>query len=123
MGLILCSTYPKLISAAIMFYNSDSCGGVGGNFEMRGWWNIEPQSCVHVYADDLHDVNRYWFYYAEAEDGATWSGPYSATVPTAKFDQCYGTGVIVENGDESETIGFRELDIDDNDNYTLTFTA
>lgn len=122
MGLTLCNSYPKLISTAIMFWSPDTCGGEGDNFQMIGWWNIAPGACAFVYANDLEDLNRYWYYYAEAEDGAVWAGPYGASVPLAAFNQCYGIGVIIENGNESVSIGFRELDIGDNDDYTLTFT-
>jgi len=121
MGLTLCNGYPFLISTAICFYSPDKCGGEGDNFEMMGWWNIAPGSCALVYGDDLEDLNRYWYYYAEAEDGAVWSGPYGASVPIFAFDQCYGIGVVIENGNESVEIGFRELDIDSYDDYTLTF--
>jgi uncharacterized membrane protein len=121
MSLTLCNSYPTLISTAITFYSPDKCGGEGDNFEMMGWWNIAPGSCALVYGGDLQDLNRYSYYFAQAEDGAVWSGPYGASVPIAAFDQCYGIGVIIENGDESVSIGFRELDIDSYDNYTLTF--
>jgi uncharacterized membrane protein len=121
MALTLCNGYPALISTAICFYSPDTCGGEGDNFEMMGWWNIEPGACALVYGDDLEDLNRYWYYYADAGDGAVWSGPYGASVPLAAFDQCYGIGVIIENNHESIAIGFRELDIGDNDDYTLTF--
>ncbi len=120
MALTLCNGYPTPISTAIMFYSPDTCGGEG-NFQMAGWWNIDPGTCALVYADDLEDLNRYWYYYADAEDGAVWSGPYGASVPFYAFNQCYGIGVIIENNHEEVAIGFRELDIGDNDDYTLTF--
>ena len=89
---------------------------------MMGWWNLNPGSCALVYGDDLEDLNRYWCFYAEAQDGARWSGPYHGSVPTAAFDQCYGIGVTIENGQpESVGIDFRLLDIADNDDYALTF--
>jgi uncharacterized membrane protein len=116
-ALTLCNGYSSRISTAIMFYSPDTCGGEGQNFEMMGWWNIEPGSCARVYANDLEDLNRYWFYFAHSSDGAVWSGPYGASVPSEAFDQCYGIGVSPGEG-----IGFRLLDIGDNDDYTLTFT-
>ena len=123
MGLTLCNSYSTVISTAIAFYSPDTCGGEGENFEMMGWWDLEPGSCALVYANDLEDLNRYWYYFAQAVDGATWSGPFEASVPDAAFDQCYGIGVIIENGNESTGIAFRQLDIGDNDDYTLTFVA
>ncbi len=81
MSLVLCNSYSSAISTAIMFYSPDTCSGEGANFEMMGWWNLDPGSCATVYGNDLEDLNRYWFYYAMAGDGAVWSGPYSASVP------------------------------------------
>jgi Protein of unknown function (DUF1036) len=117
-ALTLCNGYSSEISTAIMFYSPNTCGGEGENFEMRGWWNIEPGSCALVDTDDLKDVNRYWFYFAHSSDGAVWSGPYGAAVPTEAFDQCYGIGVS-----PGEEINFRLLDIGSFDNYTLTFIS
>jgi len=116
MALTLCNSYSSRISAAIMFYSPDTCGGEGQNFEMQGWWNIEPGSCALVYGNDLEDLNRFWYYFAHSNDGAMWSGPFTASVPSEAFDQCYGVGVSPGEG-----IGFRQLDIGDNDDYTLTF--
>ena len=118
MGLTICNNYPKPISASIMFYSPDTCGGEGDNFEMMGWWNLAPGSCALVYANDLEDLNRYWYYFAHSSDGAVWAGPFGASVPTAAFDQCFGIGV-----NPGESIGFRELDMGDNDDYTITLVA
>jgi uncharacterized membrane protein len=121
MGLVLCNSYPTDIWTSIMFYSPESCGGDGGDFEMMGWWKIAPGACARVYANDLEDVNRYWYYYAQAFDGAVWAGPYVRSVPLEPFggDQyCYGAsrgGPVF--------IGYRELDIGSNDDYTLTFVA
>lgn len=124
MGLHLCNSYPHRISTAIMFYSPETCGNEGGDFEVMGWWNIDPGACKLVYANDLEDLNQYWYYYAFATDGAEWSGPFSKTVARAAFGGCWG----VSETTSSEPglymqIGFRELDIGDNDDYTLTFVA
>jgi uncharacterized membrane protein len=120
MGLTLCNSYPKGIWTSIMFYSPETCGGDGGEFEMMGWWRVNPGSCVLVYANDLEDVNQFWYYYAEADDGAFWAGPFGASVPFKAFgghNWCYGT----QSTTTDAHIGYRELDIGDNDDYTLTF--
>jgi uncharacterized membrane protein len=107
-----------------MFYSPETCGGDGGDFEMMGWWKIEPNSCALVFANDLEDVNQFWYYFAHAADGAFWAGPWGANVPRHAFggDQaCWGSQKNA--GTEFERIGYRELDIGDNDDYTLTFVA
>jgi uncharacterized membrane protein len=121
MGLTLCNSYTSRIYTAIMFYSPDRCGGDGGNFETMGWWPLNPGQCALVYGNDLEDLNRFWYYFAMADDGAVWAGPFGTSVPRAAFDGCFGTGV---GGASSEfiAIGYRELDIGDNDDYTLTFT-
>ena len=123
MGLTLCNNYSTEITTAIMFYSPDTCGGEGEDFQMIGWWNLAPGSCALVYANDLDDLNRYWYYFAQAADGASWTGPFFASVPDAAFNQCYGIGVSIGDGDESTEIAFRQLDIGDNDDYTLTFVT
>lgn len=85
MGLALCNSYPTGIWTAIMFYSPETCGGDGGDFEMMGWWRVDPGSCVLVYANDLEDVNQFWYYYAEADDGALWAGPFGANVSFKAF--------------------------------------
>src|SRR3954468_3072850 len=124
MGLTLCNSYPARVSAAIAFYSPETCGGDGGDFEMMGWWPIEPGACAHVYANDLADVNRYWYYFAHSADGAFWAGPFGASVPRTAFGghgACYGAQHVTNEPTSFEAIGFCELDVGDNDDYTLTF--
>ena len=123
MGFTLCNSYPSTVWTAIMFYSPETCGGEGGDFELMGWWRIEPGACALVYANDLGDVNRYWYYFAHAADRAVWAGPFGANVPRTAFggDQwCWAHQKV--SGSDIERIGFRELDIGDNDDYTLTLT-
>ena len=121
MGLTLCNSYPTTIWTSIMFYSPETCGGEGDDFEMMGWWQIAPGSCALVYANDLEDVNQFWYYFARADDGTFWAGDRVAHVPLEPFggDQwCWGIGIA---GPPLHRIGYRELDIGDNDDYTLTF--
>ncbi len=113
--LAICNSYRAHVYVAIMFYSFETCSGEGWNFETMGWWSVDQGSCAIVYGNDLEDLNRYWYYYAEADDGAVWAGPYRATVPNEAFSGCQGIGVSTQR-----TIGFRELDIGDHDDYTLT---
>jgi uncharacterized membrane protein len=102
-----------------MFYSPESCGGDGGNFEMMGWWRIEPGTCARVFNNDLADLNRFWYIYADADDGAVWAGPFQRSVPFEAFggDQwCWGA-----NAGGPIVIGYRELDIGDSDEHTATF--
>jgi uncharacterized membrane protein len=87
----------------------------GSNWEKEGWWNMGTNQTVNVLDFDLREVNRYYLFYAESSDGVTWTGPYFTQAPQEAFDWCYNTGST-----DSRTLGMRELDIGDNDNYTVT---
>jgi len=114
--LSICNGYPTHLYVAIMFYSPDTCAEYG-NFQTMGWWSIDPGACANVYSNDLEDLNRFWYYYAEADDGETWSGPFTAYVTDQAFNSCVGIGST-----DSRIVGFREFDIGDNDDYTLTLT-
>jgi uncharacterized membrane protein len=122
MGLQLCNAHRSQISAAIMFYSPETCAGDGGSFEMQGWWNIEPGSCALVYANDVAGLNRFWYVFAHAADGAFWAGQFAASVPRARFDECWGAQVGGASS-EFEQIGFREIDVGDANDLTLTFSG
>ena len=123
MGLRLCNGYTSRISTVIMFYSPETCGEEGDDFEMMGWWNLDPGMCALVYANDLADLNRFWYVHANSPDGAFWAGPFNASVPTDRgFSQCFGLGVDTAGDSIIQEIGFREIDIGDSDDLTLTFT-
>jgi uncharacterized membrane protein len=118
MGLRIANSYHARVATAIMFYSPQTCGGEGKNFQLIGWWNIDPGGSALVYANDLDDVNRYWYYHAHATDGAFWAGQWSYPCPPQAFNRCWGVGVS-----DGISRGFRQLDIGSNDNFTLTLTA
>jgi hypothetical protein len=121
MGLTLCNNYPVKIWTSIMFYSPETCGGDGGNFEMMGWWGIDPGSCAFVFANSVGDLNRWWYIFGMADDGNVWAGPFGANVPRSAFggDQaCWGSQKV---GPDMIRIGYREHDFDEYDNVTLTF--
>jgi uncharacterized membrane protein len=115
--LTLCNEYHEPIWTAISFWEPDDCSAEGNGWHDMGWWHIEPGSCKRVYGNDLDDVdNRYWYVYAEADDGARWSGDYPTHVTMERFSFCDeppNTNMVIR--------GFDEIDVGDFDNYTLTF--
>ncbi len=111
-----CNNYPVDVSVCIMWYHP-GCPD-GGDWEKMGWWNLSPGECNVVYANDLDDVNRYWYFYAEAADGAYWAGPNVTAVPYERFDWCVNTASTT-----SRDVGFRELDVGDNDGVTVNLSA
>jgi hypothetical protein len=71
-----------------------------------------------VFENDVDDVNRFWYFFAEAGDGATWAGEFPTRVTNEAFDHCDSPA-----HSSMFVLGFRELDVGDADNFTLTFVA
>jgi uncharacterized membrane protein len=115
--LTFCNSYPHPIATAISFFDGRECGGPEGNgFKNIGWYWVQPGTCRVVYRNDVDDAGRYWYYYAEATDGTKWAGDFPTYVKFEAFDHCDSPP------DTSMTaVGFRELDVGDAENYTLTF--
>ena len=83
------------------------CGGI---WDVLGWINLDPGETE---SRPNPTNNRWFYYYAEAVDGAVWAGPYVAEVTQDKFEKCTCLGVIVQNGPATNpyhNVGFRELD-------------
>jgi hypothetical protein len=96
------------VSTALMWYSPGTCGGEGGNWETRGWWNLFPGSNVTT---NVGTGNRYFCFYAEAWDGAVWAGPYVTEVSIYAFDRCYNIGTSVSDGPSPYFyVGFRLVD-------------
>lgn len=110
--------YPKGLWVAIMYY-SPGCSD-GGDWEKKGWWRLTPGQRKVVYGGDLADLNRYYCFYAEADDGAVWAGPYVRFLPYQAFDWCEWTACSHSDGSPcGVTVGLRLLDIDSNDDFTV----
>ena len=94
------------------------CEDWGLEWHNIGWYRVDPGSCAVVYANDLDDVgNRYWYVYAEAEDGTTWDGDFPTQVhPLEAFNVCDGEGWTY-----LAYRGFRQLDVGNHEKFTATF--
>lgn len=115
----ICSKYPKTLWVAIMYYHPQCSDG--GDWIKKGWWKLTTGQCKVVYSGDLDDLNRYYCYYAEATDGAVWAGPYTRFVPFQAFSWCEWIACSHSDGSPcGKNVGFRLLDINSYDNYTLT---
>jgi uncharacterized membrane protein len=116
MSLRVRNKYPKPISVMIEWHHPNCPDG--GDWRKAGWWNVQPGAVATVYGNDVDDVNRFWYFFAQATDGATWSGPISERVPSHAFELCAS---IASNMDRF--IGMREFDVDSNSTYTLNLTG
>jgi hypothetical protein len=105
MQLCFQNNYGTPVSIAVMWYDTGACGGDGGDWATRGWWNLNPGDSVHT---NVWTANRYFCFYAEAQDGAVWAGPYVAEVMNNAFDGCINIGHSVSDGPNPYyDVGFR----------------
>jgi hypothetical protein len=104
------NSYKKKLYVAYMRldYNCQSeCGDI---WDVLGWINLDPGQ-TQSRANPTN--NRWFYYYAEADDGAVWFGPYAAEVSDLKFEKCSCLSVIIENGtpfNPYHVVGFRDVD-------------
>jgi uncharacterized membrane protein len=115
--LAFCNGHNQRVWVAYMFRSPNACGGEGGGWQTIGWFAMEPGSCVTVYANTLGDVNnRYWYYHAENDDSSIeWAGPIPVYVTDEAFNHCLSIGTT-----NSRVVGFRQIDVGDNDDFTVT---
>src|SRR6188768_2403614 len=97
-----CNFYPSTVWVAFQWYHPPTCDG-GDPWITRGWWKLVPGQCKTVFGSDLQDVNTFYYWYAEAADGAVWSGPFMTCVPQQAFTWCLNTCSTA-----ARYVGFRE---------------
>jgi len=86
MWLAYSNQYSHGLYLAVGYYTTD-CDDDWGS---RGWYRLEPGQSGIV----LCTTNDYSTFYAEADDGYHWSGPYGVNVPYHAFDDwCWDLGV------------------------------
>jgi uncharacterized membrane protein len=122
MSLIIRSSYPSYIYVSLMWYNPVNCPREQGGtiWNSIGWYEIPPGGQRTVWNGSVRNVNRWWGYYAEAADGLTWTGNIRAGVSNQAFRFCVGDTC---GPPPCRQAGFRELDVNNFDNYTLTLTG
>jgi uncharacterized membrane protein len=110
--LSFCNQYPQPVWVVIGWYDPGCADG--GDWSKAGWWYMNQGDCVNVLDVDLDELNRYYVFYAEADDGAFWAGPYGTTVPWEAFDMCWPTATS-----DARFLGLRLIDVGGNDDYTV----
>ncbi|XYI00900.1 DUF1036 domain-containing protein [Sorangium sp. So ce1128] len=112
-SLRICNAGPARVDVAIMYRSPETCGEYG-NFATEGWWSINPGLCAVVHGGNLAKINRYWYYYAAADDGGAWTGDSTAYVTNAAFSSCVRIG-----RSDARIVRFREIDVGNAANFTL----
>jgi uncharacterized membrane protein len=115
MGLSFCNRYTHGVSICISWWDPTCINEDGSEWAKAGWWGLNPGECKEVLTGRLTSGNRrYYYFYAEARDGAFWSGPYPVWVPPRPFHWCDNI-----SSSDSREVGMREQDIDNYDNFTI----
>jgi hypothetical protein len=75
------NNYGTTVWVATERYNT----GCYGSWENEGWYQLAPGQSEWLFTT----TNEYAYFYAEAADGATWTGPYGGSVdPYHAYDFC-----------------------------------
>jgi len=111
-----CNRHTSLVSVAIMRYNPQSCPR-GDRFSVAGWWNISPGHCATVFGGSVK-YNRFWYFYAQATNGATWSGNIRSWVSNNAFMLCHGDSCT-----PCRVVGFLGIDVNSYNDYTVNLTT
>ena len=98
------NNYFTKVWVAIMRFDPDSCGGEGGNFATEGWWEIVPGGEVWAFST----TNQFAYFFAEAEDGAVWNGPFGpVSIYAEAFSSCLNIGSTASTG----KVGMQEFEL------------
>jgi hypothetical protein len=102
------NSYGQKLYVAYMRRDFSCQEDCGEPWDVRGWIGLEPGQ---VQYRSNSTANQWFYYYAEAVDGAIWAGPYIAEVRNERFDKCTCLGVSVSHGPSPYyDVGMRELD-------------
>jgi hypothetical protein len=102
------NSYGKKLFVAYMRRDFSCQTECGAPWDVLGWINLDPGE-TETRANPTN--NRWFYYFAEAVDGAFWAGPFVANVSNNKFEKCSCLGVIVSDGPQPfHDVGMRELD-------------
>jgi Protein of unknown function (DUF1036) len=114
------NSYGQKLYVAYMRLDYGCQDDCGDPWDVLGWINLDPGE-TETRANPTE--NGYFYYYAEADDGNSWAGPFPAEVTQTVFEKCTCLGVIVQNGEPTNpyhTVGFRELDTNTYSGVNLT---
>jgi hypothetical protein len=102
------NSYGKKMYVAYMRRDFDCQGECGDIWDVLGWIGLDAGE-TETRSNPTR--NQWFYYYAEAVDGAFWAGPFVANVSNNKFQKCSCLGVIVSHGPQPYyDVGMRELD-------------
>jgi uncharacterized membrane protein len=106
------NNYHRPIWVAFAYANSDACGGEGGGYKAMGWYKVDPGATRALLHGSLLFGGKYFYLYANSDDGAEWSGDYYTYVINEAFNTCWDYGHSTSDGpNQWELKGFFEVEI------------
>ncbi len=97
------NNYSSRVWVAIMRFDPGACGS-SGNWATEGWWSINPGGQIWPFSTS----NRYACFYAEADDGRIWIGPYG---PVYIYWDAFSSCINIGSTAAYDMVGMRLLDL------------
>lgn len=102
------NSYGKTISVAYKFMDYGCRDDCGEEWNVRGWVVLQPGE---VTSRPNPTGNRWFWYFAEAVDGATWTGEEYAEVKGEVFSKCTCLGVSAGGSNPYHYVGMVTIDL------------
>lgn len=99
------NSYSSKIYVAYMRLDHACGADCGDPWDVLGWINLNPGQ---TQTRPNPTNNRWFYYYAEADDGSFWAGEFVAEVSQEKFQKCTCLGTTSPLW---HNVGMRELDL------------
>lgn len=97
------NSYSSKLYVAYMRLDQVCGDDCGDPWDVLGWINLEIGQILTRPTN-----NRWFYYYAEAEDGQLWAGDFTAEVSSERFQKCT---CIETTSPLWFNVGMRELDL------------
>jgi uncharacterized membrane protein len=104
MQLCFQNNYSSPVHIAVMWYNPGPCASEGCDWATAGWWNLAPGQSVST---NCYTNDRYYAFYAEADNGAVWAGNYG---PVDCTDQAFESCQCIGSTADYLSLGMRLVD-------------
>jgi len=100
--------YSSKIYVAYMRLDNACGADCGDPWNVLGWINLLPGQSENR---PNPTNNRFFYYYAEADDGSFWAGEFEAEVKQERFEKCTCLNVSAGGSNPFHIVGMRELDL------------
>ncbi len=113
MSLHFVNRYPRPVSICILWYNT----GCNPPWRKTGWWNVSSGGGVTPLTGNLN--NRFYYFYAESNDGAYWGDANRRIAVTNNaFNVC-----LDHIFQPNRIVPLREIDTGPYKDFTVNLTA